>query len=94
MRRQSLSTPSISRNGIIFGPSLNAWSGAGCVSINNPVRSRGKRTRPTPAQTHVAHSDRSPPAPGNCTECVASKITGNTDLRMIGIERISATRLL
>ena len=39
-------------------------------------------------------ADLSPPPPGSCTECVASKITGKPNDFMIGIERMSATRLL
>ena len=35
-----------------------------------------------------------PAPPGSCTECVASKITGQPVRFMIGIERMSATRLL
>ena len=36
----------------------------------------------------------SPRPPGICTECVASNTTGQPVPRMMGIERISDTRLL
>ena len=60
-----------------------------------------KPSTPTPAAPRAKNSTYSrlpaelvPAPPGNCTLCVASKITGYPVERIIGKERISTTKLL
>ena len=61
----------------MFGPSLGALSGSGCVSMNRPSApaaaaasaSGGMNSRAPPLAPPA-------PCPGRCTLCVASKITG------------------
>ncbi len=59
-----------------------------------PVRPRRQAQRASTGANCRWPPDLSPPAPGNCTEWVASKITGKPWPRMMGMERMSATRLL
>src|SRR3954469_12655666 len=67
----------ISRNGIMFGPSLNARSGSGCVSINRPPQPAATAAFANTGANSLCPLDRSPAPPGNWTEWVASKITGH-----------------
>ena len=73
----------------MFGPSLWAVSGVGCVS---------RKTASTPAATAARASGRTiarlPPVvlpPGRWTECVASKTTGWPNAFMIGMHCRSFT---
>src|SRR5262249_34718743 len=81
-------------SGIMFGPSLGALSGSGCVSMKRPSApaataasaSGGMNSRAPPLAPPV-------PCPGRCTLCVASKITGASQAaRRRANERISTTR--
>ena len=87
-------SPSSSSSGIMFGPSLGAPSGSGCVSMNRPS---------APAATAACASggmnSRAPPLvppsprPGCCTLCVASKMTGASHAARMRVNaRMSTTR--
>jgi hypothetical protein len=78
----------------MLGPSLKAASGLGWVSMNKPSAPAATAQRASTGANCRWPADLSPPPPGSCTECVASKITGKPNCRRIGIERMSATRLL
>ena len=61
----------------MFGPSLGAWSGSGCVSMNSPSAPAAIAASASGGMNCRAPPEAPPsPRPGCCTECVASKITG------------------
>src|SRR5574343_496578 len=85
---------SIRSSGQLFGPSENAFSGQGWVSMNKP-----EIPTATAARVRTGTNSRCPPEdvpcpPSNWTECVASNTTGQAVSRMMASERMSDTRLL
>src|SRR5687768_947708 len=78
----------------MFGPSLGARSGSGCVSRKRPFA-----PAPSAAKVSIGMNSRAPPlapsapCPGRCTLCVASKITGTLHASRIRLNpRMSTTR--
>ena len=77
--KQRRSSAGISASGIMFGPSLNARSGFGWVSMNRPLAPAASAARASTGANSRWPDDLSPPPPGSCTECVASKTTGQSE---------------
>ena len=66
----------------------------GCVSINKPAIPLATAARARTGINSRCPPDAVPCPPGSCTECVASKTTGQPVSRMMANARISETRLL
>ena len=81
-------------SGMALGPSDIASAGFGWVSMNRPAMPEATAARASTGICSRCPPDDVPCPPGNCTEWVPSKTTGQFDSRMMASERMSETRLL
>ena len=74
--REILDSRGMSRSGIMFGPSLGAWSGSAWVSMNSAATPTAAAARARAGANSRWPPELVPWPPGCCTEWVTSNTTG------------------